>query len=200
VVARTLAFAAAAAAALIILAACGGGGGSQAGPGQRITDPTRVPTATPLSGDAPLYRIQGDVVQAPSGTTTVVAGRTPASTGSTHTVVSGDTCGAIATRYGITTAELRAANRAINEGCTNLVPGQELRIPGGAGGGSTGAGTAAPTATPRPGGTRTYTVKSGDNCYDIGQSFGVTEAAIIAANGLDAECRSLRVGQELIIP
>jgi LysM repeat protein len=67
--------------------------------------------------------------------------------------------------------------------------------------------TATPTETPtvkpspsaQPSPTATiYTVKSGDNLYDIAQAFGVTVDAIMAANNLTST--RLSVGQTLIIP
>ncbi|XP_006460579.1 hypothetical protein AGABI2DRAFT_135732 [Agaricus bisporus var. bisporus H97] len=46
-----------------------------------------------------------------------------------------------------------------------------------------------------------YTVVTGDSCFTIGQQFGVTAAAIIAANpGVNAGCTNLIPGQGLCIP
>ncbi|MCA9844840.1 MAG: LysM peptidoglycan-binding domain-containing protein, partial [Dehalococcoidia bacterium] len=47
-----------------------------------------------------------------------------------YTVVGGDTCGSIADKLGVATSELLVANPSINDGCTNLQPGQVLAIPG----------------------------------------------------------------------
>jgi LysM repeat protein len=117
-------------------------------------------------------------------------------------VESGDTCGAIASNHGITVEQLIAANRAIiNSDCTNLVPGDELKIPGAgpatATPGSTGAGAATPT--PRAG-SRTYEVQSGDTCADIAANQGVSADDLIALNELDPGCTMLQPGQVLQIP
>ena len=60
----------------------------------------------------------------------------------------------------------------------------------------TPAPTATPTITPTP---IIYRIASGDNLLKIAQKFGVSVAGIQDANGL-TDPRSLRVGQELIIP
>ncbi len=181
-----------------VLAACGGGEETPGGDGIPVTDPARVRTATPLQ-NATLYHIQGDVVSTSGGIATVTPVSGGGASGRNHTVVSGDTCGGIAAKYGITLEELRRVNRTIDTNCTNLNVGDILRIPGAgtptAGGGS---GTLA-TATPRPGSGRTYTVKSGDTCADVAASYAVTVAALISANGLTQNC-DLQIGQVLRIP
>ncbi|MEX2081847.1 MAG: LysM domain-containing protein [Dehalococcoidia bacterium] len=174
--------------------ACGGGGGGEDDLGQQISDPARVATATPL-GEAPLYQIRGDNVTGPGNSTAGPLG-TPTPSIARHTIQSGDTCGAIANRYGITVGELRAENPLINDGCTNLVPGEDLVIPGGTG---SGDGTpAAATATPGASG-QTYTVGAGDTCSDIAASYNVSVEALRSLNGLDADC-SLNIGDILQIP
>lgn len=60
----------------------------------------------------------------------------------------------------------------------------------------TPAPTATPTVTPTP---IIYRIASGDNLLKIAQKFGVSVAGIQDANGI-TDPRSLRVGQELIIP
>ncbi len=60
----------------------------------------------------------------------------------------------------------------------------------------TPAPTATPTITPTP---VIYRVASGDNLMKIAQKFDVSVAGIQDANGL-SDPRSLRIGQELIIP
>lgn len=60
----------------------------------------------------------------------------------------------------------------------------------------TPAPTATPTITPTP---IIYRIASGDNLLKIAQKFGVSVAGIQDANGI-TDPRSLRIGQELIIP
>ncbi|KAF7372877.1 Non-Catalytic module family EXPN protein [Mycena sanguinolenta] len=50
---------------------------------------------------------------------------------STYTVVSGDTCNAIASKTGVSVATIEADNPSINSGCTNLQIGQVLCLSGG---------------------------------------------------------------------
>ena len=60
----------------------------------------------------------------------------------------------------------------------------------------TPAPTATPTVTPTP---VIYRIASGDNLLKIAKKFGVSVAGIQDANGI-TDPRSLRIGQELIIP
>ena len=180
-----------------VFAACGGGTADPgAGKGQRITDPGKVATSTPIQ-NATLYHIQGDLVSTSGGNATPSAGSTATGTARNHTVASGDTCGSIAAKYNTTSDELKRVNRTINEACSNLLIGDILRLPG--------VPTPAPgsnaTATARSGtgSGKEYVVKSGDTCGAIAASFGVTVANIITANGLDQNC-TLKVGQTVRIP
>lgn len=59
--------------------------------------------------------------------------------------------------------------------------------------------TPAPPGTPRPAVAGSYTVANGDTLSGISARFGVTEDALISANGL-ADRDELFVGQELVIP
>jgi LysM repeat protein len=99
-----------------------------------------------------------------------------------YTVVSGDTCNGIGTKFGVTSSAIISANPTINTGCTNLQIGQILCIPGGSC-------------------SRKYTVVSGDTCNGIGTKFGLTGSAIISANPtINSGCTNLKIGQILCIP
>ncbi|MGD9932265.1 MAG: LysM domain-containing protein [Dehalococcoidia bacterium] len=177
---------------IAILSAACGGGSETGGTGSRITDPAAVPTSTPIQNPLTFRFKNEDIEIAGGGTTTAGTGTNQAQT---HTVAAGETCAEIASRYGISVADLIRVNRTINADCTNLRQGENLRIP-----------SAAPTAasgTPTPGGSasgRTHTVAAGDTCADIAASFGVSVEALITANGLDADCTNLQLGQVLKIP
>ena len=187
--------------------ACGGGGGpEEEGNGERITDPARVPSSTPVQNPT-LYKIQGNQVTLVGGDTsqlTPVAGKTPAS-GKSYTVKSGDTCSQIAADHGVTLEALIKANPTV---CDALNVGDVMRIPAPAAaatqtaGGLTSNPTVRATAT-TSGGTgdagKSYTVKSGDTCADIAASYGVSIAEIISLNGLSSDC-PLQVGQVVKIP
>jgi LysM repeat protein len=96
--------------------------------------------------------------------------------------VSGDTCSAIATKFGVTVSAIITANPTIDSACTNLKIGQVLCIPG-------------------ESCSQKYTVVSGDTCSAIATKFGVTVSAIITANPtIDSACTNLKIGQVLCIP
>lgn len=179
--------------------ACGGGGDGKSSSGPRVTDPAKVPSSTPLVNPI-LFTIRLDGQISTSGGPTITVSPNSTSTAAKkYTVAAGDTCSAIAQKNGVTVEELLKANRTIDAGCTNIHAGDILTIPGPA--------TPVPTAntgviggpTTRPSG-KTYTVASGDTCSGIAQSYGVKVADLISANGLDADCKSLKPGQVLKIP
>lgn len=187
------------------LAACGGGGDGDAGTGQRVTDPAKVPTSTPIA-NAVLFTVLQDGSISASGLPqpatpqpgTPVNSSSVTSGGSrTHKVASGESCAAIANQYNVSVEELLRQNRFIDSNCSNLKVGDELKIP------------AAPTpvATPRPGTTQTpasgggtYTVAAGDSCDGIATSNGITFAQLRQLNpSIDANCTNIKPGQVLKI-
>jgi LysM repeat protein len=109
-----------------------------------------------------------------------------------YVVQSGDTLLAIALEYGTTMDALLQANDLDKR--QMIYPGQELVVV-----------APAPTAdippTPIPEPTRflTHIVESGENLTSIATDYGTTVEAIVAANQIE-DPRSLRAGQELIIP
>lgn len=181
-----------------IAAACGGGGDPEK-PGERITDPARVPSSTPIQNPT-LYRIQGNEVVISGGATgqiTPVAVSTPASTD--YIIKSGDFCSTIAANNKITLEELQKANRNID--CAALKIGDKMKIPSAAVATPTrGTLTGNPTAKPGTG-SKSYTVQSGDTCAGIAQSQGATVAAFLAANPtINSDCSNLKVGATVTIP
>jgi spore germination protein len=96
-----------------------------------------------------------------------------------YVVQSGDTFYAIAQRYGLTTAQLQAANEIPDP--AKLAVGQALLIP-------------TPTAV-----ALSYTVRSGDTLYQLAQLFGTTVSAIAQANSISNPAQ-IAVGQVLTIP
>lgn len=184
-----------------VLVACGGGDGAEK-PGERITDPARVPSSTPIQNPT-LYKIQGNEVILTGGSsgaiTPVAATPAPATE---YTIKSGDFCSTIATANKITLDELQKANR--NMDCNNLKIGEKIKIPAAPvaatptrGGSLTGN----PTARPGTSGSKSYTVVAGDTCGGIAASHGVTLQALLAANNtIDANCTNLKLGQVVTIP
>jgi LysM repeat protein len=110
----------------------------------------------------------------------------------THRVASGESFDVIARRYGLTTAQLQAANPGIQP--RRLQIGHTLTIPA-------GTGTSAPSetsSTARPA-TRTHRVASGETLDGIARRYGVTVSALQSVNG-NVQPRRLQIGQTLVIP
>ncbi|MCJ1318531.1 hypothetical protein MMC15_003861 [Xylographa vitiligo] len=101
----------------------------------------------------------------------------------TYTVVSGDSCSLVATKFAITTTQLQEWNPSLDAAC-DLSIGQVLCVAG------------ATVAPPCP---KIYTVVSGDSCYAIYTKFTITDAQLMGWNpALDAAC-DLSVGQGLCV-
>ncbi len=119
-----------------------------------------------------------------------------------HFVARGETLSSIARHYGVSVADLMAANDM--RGST-IIAGQRLVIPGRADQGAfrpaaavTAAGSATPTAeavaTPA-----VHTVRSGDTLWGIARQYGVTVPELAASNGIDTQTR-LALGTRLTVP
>ncbi|WP_225754595.1 LysM peptidoglycan-binding domain-containing protein [Actinotalea sp. Marseille-Q4924] len=135
--------------------------------GQRLVIPSTAPTAP-----------------APSAT--------PAATGGTHRVATGETVSGIAARYGTSVAAIVSANALDSRAFIRA--GQTLTIPGAAGAPAPAAVPASVVAT-----TASHRVASGETVSGIAARYGTTVAAIASANGLDARA-FIRAGQTLTIP
>lgn len=184
---------------LAVLSGGCGGGGEMEKSGERITDPARVPSSTPIQNPT-LYRIQGNDVLisgGASGQITPIAASTPAATD--YIIKSGDFCSTIAANNKITLEELQKANRNID--CAALKIGDKIKIPSAAVATPTRATlTGNPTAKPGTG-NKSYTVQSGDTCAGIAQSQGATVQAFLTANPtINGDCSNLKVGATVTIP
>jgi chitinase len=151
------------------------------------------------------------VAESTSTTTSVVSTTTTSnSTSATatactehYTVVSGDTCYAIWTEFGITEAQLYAFNPTLDTNC-DLSIGQVLCVSESPTSTSSSLSitrtstTASVSATPSAC-TKYYTVVSGDYCSLIWTEFEITEAQLYAYNPtLDTNC-DLSIGQVLCV-
>ncbi len=118
----------------------------------------------------------------------------------TYVVQRGDTLFLISVRFGVSLSAITAANGITN---ANLIfVGQRLTIPGTTSGATpvpTSPPASTPTSAPPATGSTTYVVQRGDTLWGIARKFGVSQAAIIATNGITNPNRIL-VGQRLIIP
>lgn len=128
-----------------------------------------------------------------------------------YTVVRGDRLIRIAARFNVTMTEIARENRIVNRDL--LQPGQQLLIPNC----GIASVTPSPTATFGPsltlppnvtvivvtatpeGGGRVYVVQRGDTLYRIANRYGVSVAAIAAANDI-RNVNLIYAGQTLVIP
>jgi len=101
-----------------------------------------------------------------------------------YTVRNGDTLGHIAQRHGVSTAELRRANRLSGD---LIGVGQKLNIPG------QGAATTAVASAGNP-----YLVQSGDTLGAIARAHGISVGDLKRANNLSSDV--IRIGQTLHTP
>ncbi|HEX2189209.1 MAG TPA: LysM peptidoglycan-binding domain-containing protein, partial [Longimicrobiaceae bacterium] len=143
-------------------------------------------TARPGSGSA-------STAGAASGSASASAARTAARGRRTHEVQPGETFYGVARKYGVAPADLRAANPGVDP--EKLRSGTTLWIPA-APPGSAGA-AAAPKPPARPA-TRTHRVVRGDTLFGIARKYGVSPAAIRAANKMEDD--NVRLDQTLVIP
>lgn len=128
----------------------------------------------------------------PTATLTLTPTRThtptPTATQSvTYVVQAGDQLLKIARKFGTTVAAIKTANHLPND---TIYIGQILIIP-------PPALTSTPKATFPPG-SNTYVVQPGDQLLKIARAYGVTLAALKAANGLTSDL--IVPGQVLLIP
>ena len=136
-----------------------------------------------------LLRI-GQVLQVPAAVVAAPAGpaapatQSPAGGATTHLVRSGDTISGVAGRYGISQAQLIAAN-GLTE--ARIYLGQQLRL------------VPSPGSSGAPAATSSYTVRSGDSLSTIARRFGTTVKALQDANGL-SNPNVVVIGRSLTIP
>lgn len=111
-----------------------------------------------------------------------------------YVVRAGDTLSGIASRFGSSVQAIMAAN-----GLTNSViyPGQSLTIPSG-GGAIVSESTSSGSRGASAGGGGRHTVRAGESLWSIASSYGVSVAALQAANGLSGNV--IIPGQTLAIP
>lgn len=125
---------------------------------------------------------------AASGSSTSSGSQSASPTG-TYTVKSGDTLSGIATRHGVTVAQLKQWNNLTSN---NIKIGQKLKV------NSSSSSSSAPSSS-GSGDYTTYTVKSGDSFYNIAKNYpGVSAQDIMDFNGLSSS--KIKPGMKIKIP
>ncbi len=191
-----------------------GGLGASAGPPASPADtPGNVgttATSSPASASSASPSLQPSPSPAPLPSATPIVAQA-------YRVRAGDTLGAIAARFGTTTAVLAKLNGITNPSLIRV--GQVLQTPASGAPSPTQPPTPSPlaspaplpspsprlsptavaSATPIPSAARTYTVKKGDTLAAIAARFGTTTDALAKLNGI-TDPSYIRVGQVLQLP
>lgn len=176
-------------------------------PGQTFTDKGSAPCVTPKN--PPLYSGSEPAAAPAAVPEAALVAASAAVGGSEYTVQAGDTLGTIGARYGLDWSVLAAANGL---GAYSILEvGDVIRIPAAgeqrapqviAGGATTTTMTATTPAATAPATAviaSQYTVQAGDTLSVLAARFGVTQAALAAANALET-VDFLSIGQVLLIP
>ncbi len=141
----------------------------------------------------------GQVLKLGSGAAAPTPVAPSSSASSRYTIRTGDTISRIAATFGVSVQAVLTANGL---GWSSIIyPGQTLAIPGAVAASVTATPVvsitpSAPTASPS--GT-TYVIRSGDTVSSIAGKFGVSAAAVLAANGMSAST-IIYPGRTLTIP
>ncbi|MCL5998291.1 MAG: LysM peptidoglycan-binding domain-containing protein [Chloroflexi bacterium] len=195
--------------AVLLLRNAGGTGLPATVPTSTTVAATQLPTVAP-SWTPEAQATQTEIV-APTDTTEPPTSVPPPPTDTPvapeeYEVQSGDTCGGIATKYGVSLDSFLALNNLDENNCLIRV-GEKLLIPP-----PTPTAGPSPTlpagVTPQPSGTPEptatlppqiiYQVNSGDTCSEIAAKYQMTVDELIAQNGLDVDC-TLQIGQVLTL-
>lgn len=141
-------------------------------------------------------RVGDELIVPGAGESTPTSTSSLDAAGSTvYKIAPGDSLSRIASRHGVTVAELRAANGLTSD---LIKVGDELYIPSG-GTSAPRASTAAPAASASAASGATYTVQAGDTPGGIARRYGVDHRELMRINGV-TDPSKLRVGQVLVIP
>uniref|UniRef100_A0A8H7XIN7 LysM domain-containing protein n=1 Tax=Psilocybe cubensis TaxID=181762 RepID=A0A8H7XIN7_PSICU len=150
-----------------------------------------------VSGPASTVSSSSTPVPSPTASGTITVGCTEY-----YTVVSGDSCPAIESKFSITFAQFQQWNPEVDANCDNIFVGLQYCVAGPA---STSTITTSPAASPTASGTITpaqgcklyYTTVSGDFCFKIETQFNITLAQFLEWNPeINSDCTNLQLGLE----
>jgi len=158
--------------------------------GKLVTmQPSYVSNGTTMVPLRFIAEAMGEQVSWNEAAKTVTIGKLAATT---YTVKEGDSLWKIANAYGLTVGQLQAMNNLTG---TTIYAGQSLIVsPGGTGGATTPTAPAQNYIS-----YETYTVKSGDNIWDLSIKYGIPQQELLKANNLTMSS-TLSIGQKLTIP
>jgi LysM repeat protein len=147
----------------------------------------------------------GQVLKLSSGAVAAPApvAAAPSASSGRYTIVSGDTISRIASKFGVSTQAILAANGL---GWSSIIyPGQSLSIPGSSAPAAAAPIAATPIAVVKPiaaapvASSGKYTIVSGDNLTKIAGKLGVSVQSLLSANGLTASS-IIYAGRTLVVP
>jgi len=128
---------------------------------------------------------------ASSGGSSSSSGSNSSGSTSTYKVKSGDTLSHIASRHGVSVANLKKWNNLSSD---LIRVGQKLSVKGGSSSGSSSSGSSNSGSSSSK---KTYTVKSGDSLSKIASQYGVTVSKLKSWNSLKSD--TIYIGQKLSI-
>lgn len=159
------------------------------------------PPPAPVMPPEPEVREGRPVTPAPVFQPPVAVERAPESMApadpQVYEVRRGDNLSTIASRHGVTTAELVDLNQLKDPNAIRI--GQKLLLPSHARTAAPRSAERAPRAAQPVAEGATYVVQAGDSLSKIASRHGVTVSALSAANNI-TDPNLIRVGQELVIP
>ncbi|KAF5329714.1 hypothetical protein D9619_009152 [Psilocybe cf. subviscida] len=111
-----------------------------------------------------------------------------------YTVVSGDSCGTIDTKFNLTLAQFITFNPEVNSQCTNIQLGSAYCVQS-SNSTTTGPPSNVASGTITSGCTQYYTVVSGDSCATVESKFNLTLAQFITFNPeINSQCTNIQLG------
>ena len=122
----------------------------------------------------------------PGSSSSSAPSSSPSSKPTYHTVRNGENLGLIAQKYGCSITQLKSWN---NLSKSTIYPGQKLKISG-------SSGSSSPSASSK---YLYYTIKTGDNLWDLAKKYDCTVEEIKKLNNL-RNANRLRPGQKIKIP